>query len=110
MQKTHVCGTRHSLFSWIGNSNGLTGRVFDRGNHDRIDSQQRGQAEYSMIFLVELEQEEDGRWIAEVAELPGVLAYGKTPQEARAKVQALALRVVAEYAIALQVCQQRMRY
>ncbi|MBZ5553318.1 MAG: type II toxin-antitoxin system HicB family antitoxin [Acidobacteriia bacterium] len=49
-----------------------------------------------MTFLVELEQEEDGRWIAEVAELPGVLAYGGTPQEARAKVQALALRVVAD--------------
>lgn len=49
-----------------------------------------------MTFLVELEQEEDGRWIAEVAELPGVLAYGGTPQEARARVQALALRVVAE--------------
>ncbi|MFI5175372.1 MAG: type II toxin-antitoxin system HicB family antitoxin [Terriglobia bacterium] len=49
-----------------------------------------------MTFLVELEQEEDGRWIAEVAELPGVLAYGGTQQEARAKVQALALRVVAE--------------
>ncbi|MBZ5538131.1 MAG: type II toxin-antitoxin system HicB family antitoxin [Acidobacteriia bacterium] len=49
-----------------------------------------------MTFLVELEQEEDGRWIAEVAELPGVLAYGGTPQEARARVQALALRVGAE--------------
>ncbi|MBZ5535749.1 MAG: type II toxin-antitoxin system HicB family antitoxin [Acidobacteriia bacterium] len=49
-----------------------------------------------MTFLVELEQEEDGRWIAEVVELPGVLAYGGTQQEARAKVQALALRVVAE--------------
>jgi predicted RNase H-like HicB family nuclease len=49
-----------------------------------------------MTFLVELEQEEDGRWIAEVAELPGVLAYGGDPQEARARVQALALRVVAE--------------
>jgi predicted RNase H-like HicB family nuclease len=49
-----------------------------------------------MTFLVELEQEVDGRWIAEVAELPGVLAYGGTPQEARARVQALALRVVVE--------------
>lgn len=50
-----------------------------------------------MITLsVELEQEEDGRWIAEVAELPGVLAYGKTPEDARARAQALALRVVAD--------------
>ncbi len=49
-----------------------------------------------MRFMVEIEQEEDGRWIAEVVELPGALAYGRTPQEARAKVQALALRVVAD--------------
>ena len=49
-----------------------------------------------MIFKVEIEQENDGRWIGEVLELPGVLAYGATPEEARAKVQALALRVVAE--------------
>ena len=49
-----------------------------------------------MTFLVELEQEEDGRWIAEVVDLPGVLAYAQTPEEAKAKVQALALRVVAD--------------
>jgi predicted RNase H-like HicB family nuclease len=50
-----------------------------------------------MITLsVELEQEEDGRWIAEVTELPGVLAYGDKPEDARAKAQALALRVVAD--------------
>ena len=49
-----------------------------------------------MIFKVEIEQEDDGRWMAEVLELAGVLAYGATPEEARAKVQALALRVVAE--------------
>ncbi len=49
-----------------------------------------------MNFVVELEQETDGRWIAEVIELPGVLAYGQTPDEAKAKVQALALRVVAD--------------
>jgi predicted RNase H-like HicB family nuclease len=49
-----------------------------------------------MTFKVEIEQEADGRWIAEVVELPGVLAYGATPDEARAKVQALALRMLAE--------------
>jgi len=49
-----------------------------------------------MTFLVELEQEEDGRWIAEVVDLPGVLAYGQTPEQAKAKVQALALRVVVD--------------
>jgi predicted RNase H-like HicB family nuclease len=47
-------------------------------------------------FRVEFEREQDGRWIAEVAELPGVLAYGASQAEAQAKVQALALRVVAE--------------
>jgi predicted RNase H-like HicB family nuclease len=50
-----------------------------------------------MITLsVELEQEEHGRWIAEVRELPGVLAYGKSAEDARARAQALALRVVAD--------------
>jgi predicted RNase H-like HicB family nuclease len=47
-------------------------------------------------FRVEFEREQDGRWIAEVTELPGVLAYGASKAEAQAKVQALALRVVAE--------------
>ncbi len=50
-----------------------------------------------MITLsVELEQEEDGRWIAEIPELPGVLAYGRNEGDARARAQALALRVVAD--------------
>ncbi len=49
-----------------------------------------------MTFKVEIEQEEGGRWIAEVVDLPGVLAYGKSADEAKAKVQALALRVIAD--------------
>lgn len=49
-----------------------------------------------ITFKVEVEQEEDGRWLAEVLELPGVLAYGKNQDAAVAKVQALALQVVAE--------------
>lgn len=49
-----------------------------------------------ITFKVEVEQEEDGRWLAEVLELPGVLAYGPSRETAVAKVQALALRVVAE--------------
>ena len=48
-----------------------------------------------MTFTIEIEREDDGRWIAEVVDLPGVLAYGRTPEEATAKVQAIALRVVA---------------
>ena len=49
-----------------------------------------------MKFRVETEREQDGRWLAEVPELPGVLAYGASESEAQAKVQALTLRVVAD--------------
>ena len=49
-----------------------------------------------MIFKIELEQEEDGRWIAEVLGIPGAMVYGKTPDEAKARAQALALRAVAD--------------
>ena len=49
-----------------------------------------------MNFTIEIEREEDGRWLSEVPELPGVLAYGHTREEAIAHVQALALRVVAD--------------
>lgn len=45
---------------------------------------------------VELEQEEDGRWIAEIPALPGALAYGTDPAEAIAHVQALSLRILAD--------------
>ncbi|MGH8765703.1 MAG: type II toxin-antitoxin system HicB family antitoxin, partial [Burkholderiales bacterium] len=45
---------------------------------------------------IEHEKEEDGRWIAEVPELPGVLAYGTTAKEAMGKAEALALRALAE--------------
>ena len=48
------------------------------------------------MITFKVEQEEDGRWIAEVVDLPGVLVYGATREEASAKVQALALRVVAD--------------
>lgn len=55
------------------------------------------EAELAMITLtVEVEREEDGRWLAEVVQLPGVLAYGENQEAAIAKVQALALRVIAE--------------
>lgn len=49
-----------------------------------------------MIFKIELERESDGRWIAEIPDLAGVLCYGADQTEAVAKVQALALRVLAE--------------
>ena len=47
-------------------------------------------------FTIEVEQEEDGRWIAEILEIPGVLSYGLTKQQAISNVQALALRVIAD--------------
>jgi len=53
--------------------------------------------EYRFVNLtIDIEQEDDGRWIAEVPELPGVLVYGATRDEAIEKVQALALRVLAD--------------
>ena len=47
-------------------------------------------------FAIEVEQEEDGRWLAEVPELPGVMTYGQTRQEAIERVQVLSLRVLAD--------------
>jgi len=49
-----------------------------------------------MDFQIVFDREEDGRWIAEIETLPGVLAYGATRTEARSKAQALALRVIAD--------------
>ena len=47
-------------------------------------------------FTVEIEQETAGRWISEIPELPGVLAYGATREESVAKAQALAFRILAD--------------
>jgi predicted RNase H-like HicB family nuclease len=49
-----------------------------------------------MNFTIEIEQEEDGRIIAEIPDLPGVLVYGQSREEAIARAQALALRVLAD--------------
>ncbi len=48
------------------------------------------------MLSIEVEREEDGRWIADVTALPGVLAYGTTEAEARKRVAALAFRVIAD--------------
>jgi predicted RNase H-like HicB family nuclease len=45
---------------------------------------------------IEIEREDDGRWLTEIPDLPGVMAYGQTQAEAVAKVKALALRVMAD--------------
>lgn len=49
-----------------------------------------------MRFEVEFDREEDGRWIAEIVNLPGTMAYGETKEMALAVVEAIALRVIAE--------------
>ena len=49
-----------------------------------------------MNYTLECEQEEDGRWIAEVIELPGVMSYGASQDEAMRRAEVLALRVIAE--------------
>ena len=48
------------------------------------------------MLRIESEREDDGRWIAEIPALPGVLTYGATETEARAKIKVLALRVIAD--------------
>ncbi len=50
----------------------------------------------TMSYHVDIEQEDDGRFLAEVADLPGVMAYGNSAEDALAHVQALALRVLAD--------------
>lgn len=57
---------------------------------------EEGTTPEGVIHTIDVEQETDGRWIAEVPEIPGVLVYASTTEEAVAKVQALALRVLAE--------------
>lgn len=49
-----------------------------------------------MNLAIETEQETDGRWIAEIPRIPGIMAYGTTRTEAISKVEALALRVLAD--------------
>jgi predicted RNase H-like HicB family nuclease len=48
------------------------------------------------MLKIEIEREDDGRWIGEIPALPGVIAYGESEADARAKVSALALRVIAD--------------
>jgi predicted RNase H-like HicB family nuclease len=49
-----------------------------------------------MRFTMELDRETDGRWIAEIPDLPGVMVYGATREEAVSRAKALALRVIAD--------------
>jgi predicted RNase H-like HicB family nuclease len=49
-----------------------------------------------MNYRIEFDREDDGRWIAEITDLPGVMAYGASKEEAESKVQAIALRRIAD--------------
>ena len=49
-----------------------------------------------IVYKIETERETDGRWIAEIVDVPGVMAYGATEKETMASAQALALRVLAD--------------
>ena len=53
-------------------------------------------SEAKLKLSVEVEQEQDGRWLAEVPQLPGVLAYGSSKEQSIARAKALALRVIAD--------------
>jgi predicted RNase H-like HicB family nuclease len=63
-----------------------------------------------MNFRIEFEREDDGRWLAEIADLPGVLAYGAAREEAEAAVEALALRVIADRIEAEKVGQKAISF
>ena len=62
----------------------------------RLGSKLVAALENVMHFTLECEREDDGRWLAEVSQLPGVLAYGASANEAMARAEVLALRVLAE--------------
>ncbi len=63
-----------------------------------------------MNFKIEFEREKDGRWIAEIPELPGVMAYGASKEEAEAAVEALALRVIADRIEAEKIGQKTISF
>ena len=76
----------------------LNGNVRWKGKawKSMIKSCQANERGEEMKLIVEIEREDDGRWLAEIGEIPGVLAYGVSEAEATAKAQALALRVIAD--------------
>lgn len=65
-------------------------------NHAKLKAVTVSKVEVPPMLRVEVEHEDDGRWIAEVAELPGVLAYGQAREEAVERAKALSLRVMAD--------------
>jgi predicted RNase H-like HicB family nuclease len=81
------------------NSCGSAVAAHDRTGRRRLQPLVGGRSRWYIAFVtltIELERETDGRWLAEVPDLPGVMCYGADRNQAVAKVQALALRVIAE--------------
>jgi predicted RNase H-like HicB family nuclease len=74
----------------------IIARPFGRVGSKRLLDSWPGCYSTSVTFSIELEREDDGRWLAEVPTLDGVMCYGADRDEAVARVQALALRVIAE--------------
>lgn len=89
---------------WWGSAAPRKGEPPDEGVHgfrvlleSHYTARRKGPGRTSIMnFTLDCEQEEDGRWIAEVLDLPGVLVYGANRDEAILKAEALALRVIAE--------------
>jgi len=73
-----------------------TNRFQEVAGRQRLVGHRHGWYSTRVVFSIELEREDDGRWLAEVPALPGVMCYGADRDEAVARVQALALRVIAE--------------
>jgi predicted RNase H-like HicB family nuclease len=80
----------------IPSSAGTGGRAGSHRTRGRLVESTPGCYSFAVTFTIELEREQDGRWIAEIPDLAGVLCYCADQSEAVAKVQALALRVLAE--------------
>jgi predicted RNase H-like HicB family nuclease len=77
--------------SWYGRSGLLSFHLPSRKKSSDAHQSSKG-----VVFTVEFDREEDGRWIAEVPELAGVMVYGQSKKDALIKVQALAYRVLAD--------------
>jgi predicted RNase H-like HicB family nuclease len=77
---------------------------FDKEYMAQIESEQK------QVFRIELDREDDGRWIADIEAIPGALVYGSTREEAIAKVEALALRVIADRIEAEGMPQDQVRF
>jgi predicted RNase H-like HicB family nuclease len=84
------------IIRWVGQLSPVAKRDVLKLLVPRLDETESLKKERPVKFTIETEQEVDGRWIAEVRELFGVLAYGRTRDDAIAKVEALGLRVLAD--------------